>query len=488
VLGVAASDSRGRSPTVHVLLRTGLRVLASGETALGGAAGPDDVVSAPVIALPRRQVVAVTRGNALDRLFDADGYSRVAGVAVLLPSGPTTPEAVRELAAAGARAVLVDGPIPAGSLGVDEPVEVPIVGIAARAAAEVRSSLAAGVPVELGVGAADFGTNPELGAVAPFSSTGLALDGGLGTEVAAPGVGLVTSVPGRNEGGAARYGTLSGSSAAAAVVAGSAALLAEARPDLDAAGLRGALVATARRGVVGGGPGLVDPTAASSVELVADPPVAALGALVGKRNETSGHVQLRNVSRRVLVVRLLPGAAAAGVKVRTIPERVVLRPGRSAELRLAVTAAVRPAAPGALEGAVRAVVGPGTRLRIPWAAAVPVTRLPVVTRVKLSSAVFDASDRNPAVLSLVAGRVDGSAERPQLLPLSKLEIELYRGKRRVGTLVRLRDVLPGRYAFGLTGRGPRGARLPSGAYVLRVLGVPVGGGRATSESVPFRLR
>ena len=87
----------------------------------------------------------------------------------------------------------------------------------------------------------------------------------------------MTSVPGRNEGGAARYGTLSGSSAAAAVVAGAAALLAEARPDLDAAGLRGALVATARRGVGGGGPGVVDPTAASSVELVADPPVAALG-------------------------------------------------------------------------------------------------------------------------------------------------------------------------------------------------------------------
>jgi hypothetical protein len=488
VLGVAASDSRGQSPTVHILLRTGLRVLASGETALGGAVGPDDVVSAPVVALPRRQVVAVTRGKALDRLFDADGYSRVAGVAVLLPSGPTTPEAVRELAAAGARAVLVDGPIPAGSLGVDEPVEVPIVGIAPQAASDVRRSLAAGIPVELGVGAAAFGGNPELGAVAPFSSTGLALDGGLGTDVAAPGVGLVTSVPGRNEGGSARYGTLSGSSAAAAVVAGAAALLAEARPDLDAAGLRGALVATARRGAGGGDPGLVDPAAASSAELVADPPVAALGALVGKRNETFGHVTLRNVSRRPLVVRLVPGAAAAGVRVRTTPERLALQPGRSKELRIAVTAAVRPAAPGALEGVVRAVVGPGTRLRIPWTAAVPVNRLPVVTRVRLSSAVFAASDRSPAVLSLVAGRVDGSAERPQLLPLTKLEIELYRGKRRVGTLVRLRDVLPGRYAFGLTGRGPRGARLPAGAYTLRVLGVPVGGGPATSETVPFRLR
>jgi hypothetical protein len=488
VLGVAASDSRGQSPTVHILLRAGLRVLASGETALGGAAGPDDVVSARVVALPRRQVVAVTRGSALDRLFDRRGYSRVAGAAVLLPTGPTTPEAVRELAAAGARAVLVDGPIPAGSLGIDEPVEVPIVGVSAQVARQVRRSLAADVPVELGVGAAAFGSNPELGAVAPFSSSGLSLDGGAGAELAAPGVGLVTAVPGRNEGGAARYGTLSGSSAAAALVTGSAALLAQARPDIDAAGLRSALVATARRRTGALGPGIVDPAAASSVELVAEPPIVALGALVGKRSKTTGRVLLRNVSRRPLVVELGPGAAAAGVSVRTVPARVVVQPGRAKPVELSVTAKVRPQAPSALEGSVRAVARPGTRLRIPWTAAIPVTRLPVVSRVALSAPAFTASDRKPAILSLVAGRVDGSAERPQLLPLARLEIVLYRGKRRVGTLVRLRDVLPGRYALGLTGRGPRGARLPKGRYVVRVLGVPVGGGPATVHSVPFRLR
>jgi subtilisin family serine protease len=488
VLGVTASDSRGQSPTVHILLRAGLRVLASGQTALGGVAGPDDVVSAPVVAVPRRQVVAVTRGSALDRLFDAGGYSRVAGGAVLLPTGPTTPEAVRELAAAGARAVLVDGPIPAGSLGIDEPVEVPIVGVSAGAARQVRLSLAAGVPVELGVGAAAFDTNSQLGAVAPFASTGLSLDGGAGAEVAAPGVGLVTAVPGRNEGGAARYGTLSGSSAAAAIVTGAAALLAQARPDLDAAGLRSALVATARRSAGTLGPGTVDPAGASAVELVADPPIAALGALVGKGSRTAGRVRLHNVSRRPLVVDLRPGVSAAGVTVQAVPAHVVLQPGRERPIELSVAAKVRPAAPGALEGSVRAVVKRGARLRIPWAAAVPVTRLPVVGRVRLSAPAFAASDRKPAVLTLVAGRVDGSAERPQLLPLARLEIGLYRGKSRVGTLVRLRDVLPGRYAFGLTGRGPRGARLPKGAYVVRVIGVPVGGGPATTRNIPFRLR
>ncbi len=296
----------------------------------------------------------------------------------------------------------------------------------------------------------------------------------------------MTSVPGRSEGGAARYGTVSGSSAAAAVVAGAAALLAEARPDLDAAGLRGALVASARRGAGTVGPGLVSPAAASAVELVADPPVVALDPLVATRRRTAGRVTLRNVSRRVLVVRLQTGAAAAGVSVQTRPDRVVLRPGTSKRVDVTVTPTARPAAPGALEGVVRAVVGPGTRLRIPWTAAVPVAR-PAITRASLATAEFAASDRKPTVLTLVAGRVDGSVERPQLLPLAKLEIDLYRGKRRVGTLVRLRDVLPGRYAFGVTGRGPRGARLHPGAYELRIVGMPVGGG-ATTVTIPFRLR
>ena len=487
-LGVAAADSRVTSPTVHVLLRSGLRVLASGETPLGGAVGPDDVVSAPVVVLPGRQPVEVTRGSALDRLFDGDGYSRVAGAAVLLPRGPTTPETVRELAGAGARAVLVDGPIPAGSLGIDEPAEVPTVGLSSAAAAAARRALAAGVPVELGVGAAAFGENAALGAIAPFASTGLAFDGGPGVEVVAPGVGLVTSVPGRNEGGAARYGTLSGSSAAAAVVAGAAALLAQARPDLDGSGLRGALVAGARRSTAGADPGLVDAAAASAVELVAEPPVAALGAITEARPEARGRVLVRNVSRRVLVVRLSRGAAAAGVTVRARPERVVLRPGASRGIEVSVAARVLPAAPGALEGVVRAVVGPGTRLRIPWTAAVPVTRRPVVSGVSLSRTGFRPSDTQPAVLEFVAGRVDGSPERPQILPLSELEIELYRGRRRVGTLVRLRDLLPGRYAFGITGRGPRGGRLPSGAYALQVVGTPIGGGPATRVRLPFRLR
>jgi subtilisin family serine protease len=487
-LGVAATDSRRRSPTAHVLLRAGLGVLASGETPLGGAFGPGVVVDAPVVALPRNQVVAVTEGNALDRLFDADGYSRVAGSAALLPPGPTTPEVVSELSAAGVRAVLVQGPLPAGSLGLDDPVEVPIVGIPVHAAAELRAALRTDVPVELSVGASAFEQNAVFGAVASFSSTGLALDGSAQPELGAPGVGLVTSVPGRNEGGSARYGTISGSSAAAAVVAGAAALLADARPDLDAGGLRGALVASARRGAGGSTVGLVNPEGASAVELVADPPSVTLRALPGHAAKTTGQLTLRNVTRRPLAVRLRPGAAPAGIAVETSRRRIVLRPGRSATIGVTVHAETLPSPPSALAGTLVATAGRGMRLRIPWTVAIPVSRRPVVTGVALSKESFPPNDRSPAALSLVAGRVDGSAERPQILPLARLDVELYRGKRLLGRLARLRDLLPGRYTLGVTGRGPLGARLPTGSYVLRVVGAPVGGGRPTTVNVPFRLR
>ena len=60
-------------------------------------------------------------------------------------------------------------------------------------------------------------------------------------------------------------------------------------------------------------------------------------------------------------------------------------------------------------------------------------------------------------------------------------------RERLGLVARLRDVLPGRYAFGLTGRGPRGGALAKGPYRLRVLAVPPDG-PAEAETVNFRIR
>jgi hypothetical protein len=107
---------------------------------------------------------------------------------------------------------------------------------------------------------------------------------------------------------------------------------------------------------------------------------------------------------------------------------------------------------------------------------------------RLSQKVFEPSDIDPAVLTVVAGRVDGTIDRPQLLPLDQLTLDLYRAKKRLGRLALIRDMLPGRYAFGITGRAANGARLRPGAYELRLTATPVGGGPVDEQSVPFVIR
>ncbi len=492
VLTVAATDTRSLSPSVHVFLRAGLKVLESGEQPLGGTVVPDRTVTLPVVALtaPQRAVVGAPGG--FSRLFDKRGYSRVAGSAALLPFGTTSPEAVREVISAGARAVLVDGPVPAGAIGTQDPVEVAILGLARETAADTRAALAQGIPVLLSVGSASLGSNPRRSSIAPFSSSGLALDGAVKPELLAAGVGLATSEPGRNDEGAARYGTVSGSSAAAALVAGAAALVVQARPDLTAATLKGALVASARPlvGIAGAtAPRAVEPAGATGVELVARPTAIGLGAVTEAEQVIERTVTLTNVSRRPLSVTLDVGPPGRGGAVVTAkPARARVRAGKSVDVTVTATVPIVPRAPAALSGVLRARVAAGPTLRIPWSVAVPASGKPLVAIARLAPRRFKPSDLEPAVATIVAGRVDGTRDRPQLLPLESLEVELLRGERRLGTLLRLQDVLPGRYRFGVTGRGPRGGRLGRGDYTLRVVAVPVGGGEPDSASVQFTIR
>jgi subtilisin family serine protease len=486
-LTAGAVDTRRRTPTGHVLLLAGLRVLVSGNQPLGGVVSPTTSLSVPVVALARSGPAVVGDTGGFAKLFDDVGFSRVGGSAVLLPGGTSSPEAVREVVEAGARAVLVDGPLPAGSLGTDGPVEVPILGLPSAEAQAVRAALRRTIPVTLAVGAVAFDTSAALGEAAPFSSEGLAFDSGPKPEVSAAGVGLATSDPGRSEDGAARYGTLSGSSAAAALTAGAAALLAQARPDLDAAGLKEALVASSRH-TSGSASGGIDPSGAAAVELVADPPAVGFGVAVAEDSELARVVTLRNVSRRTLEITAEPGTAdAADIAVGVTPRVVRLRPGRSVKLAISVSVPLLPRAPAALGGAIRVKVRNGGTLQIPWTVAVPLSTGDLIPSAKLSEEAFAPSDIEPAVLTVIAGRVDGSPERPQLLPLAELSIDLYRGGKRLGRLALVRDVLPGRYSFGITGRGITGRHLRPGPYELHLTAVPVGGGTPDEEVVPFTI-
>jgi hypothetical protein len=55
-------------------------------------------------------------------------------------------------------------------------------------------------------------------------------------------------------------------------------------------------------------------------------------------------------------------------------------------------------------------------------------------------------------------------------------------------LARLRDVLPGRYSFGVTGRDPTGAVLPSGEYALHLVAWGTDVGAPTIRTVSFRIK
>ena len=202
----------------------------------------------------------------------------------------------------------------------------------------------AAIPVTLAVGAAAFDANAERGDAAPFSSEGLAFDGGPKPEVSAAGIGLATADPGRNEDGAARYGTLSGSSAAAALDRRRrrAARARRGPTSTPPASSRRSSPPSPRRGGATAA-GSVDPAGAAAVELVADPPAVGLGVALAENADVGRTVTLRNVSRRALELTIEPGAAdAADIEVDVAAARLrAAGPGASVEIAVAAT---RPAA------------------------------------------------------------------------------------------------------------------------------------------------
>jgi hypothetical protein len=339
-------------------------------------------------------------------------------------------------------------------------------------------------------------SNTGEGRVMQFSSTGLAFDGRVKPEVVAPGVALETAEPGANADGSARYGTVNGTSAAAALVAGAAALLAQARPYLDADALKSLLVGAARPlpddPVTAQGVGLIDLGGATATEVGASPASLALGRADARSWRTEQEFVLRNVSYRRLILSLdvqvaREGAAALRFDLR--PQHVSLGPGRSIRIhvRARVTSKLVGTAPA--EGVVSVTPAAGREIRVPWAITFGKRRQPELASVRLSTHAFSPSDAAPALLSFVAGSVRRSAGEPDVLPLSRLDLELWSPDGgRIGLLARLRDVLPGRYSFGVTGRDPTGAVLPSGEYQLRLVAFGTDTGPPTARTVGFTIK
>jgi subtilisin family serine protease len=464
-LTVGAADTRATTAQVRLEVRSGLSTLFAGTVPLDGAVAPPAPLS-----------LAVAGPRAAD-FFSAGGTSLVAGRAALVAAGPAPAAAVERAVTAGASAVLLDRALPAGGLGFDESTAIPVVSLPPAVARALRSRLAAGATATVSLVPAVPAANSDAGRVAGFSSTGLAFDGRVKPDLVAPGVALATSDPGADADGSPRFVTVNGSSAAAAVVAGAAALLAEKRPALHAAALAGLLAGTASPlpddAVTAQGAGLLDLHAAAAAQLAASP--ATLAFAHGDTSFTLTNLSSRELPVTLAVRRLDHGAAPA--RFTLVPARAVVRPGASVVLHL--RARGEP-----MEGVVVARVRGGSAIRVPWAI-VPASRGALLGAVSLAPTTFAPSDMRPALLTVNAGRVVGTGIRP----VARLDVELFRANGDpLGLLARLRDVLPGRIAFGLTGRDPAGRRLAPGAYVVRVVATSVDGSRGTRREVRFVLR
>jgi hypothetical protein len=238
------------------------------------------------------------------------------------------------------------------------------------------------------------------------------------------------------------------------------------------------------------GNGLVDVGAAAAGELATEPTALAFAPAAGKNWHGVQKLTIRNLSTRRLSLRVaVPQAGGAGLALVASPGRFRLRPGGRITIRIKASFSGTPAEAPPAEGTIEIGARSTTAVRVPWTIPFGRDTKPLLTGVRLSAKRFAPSDTTPAVLSFQAGGLGAGKTGAQIQPVGRLDMELTSAYgTSVGLLVRMRDLLPGRYAFGLTGRDPNGKTLPAGDYTLTLTAVPPDGSRATRRSVEFTIK
>ena len=138
-------------------------------------------------------------------------------------------------------------------------------------------------------------------------------------------------------------------------------------------------------------------------------------------------------------------------------------------------------------GVVEVVPDGGRALHVPWAVSFRRYSGSLLAHVRLRTPSFKPSDTAPAVLEVQAGRLvdDGGV---QVEPVSRLDVLLYDADGRfIGLLARVRDLLPGTYSFGITGRDPGGQVLEPGRYELRLAAWSTLAGKPDRSMIRFEI-
>ena len=492
VLAVGASDGRAALPRVAVKVRIGAIERTVDAAPLAGELAPAADVATPIVRItgptrsdPARVVGAAVSGGVEGDFRAVDGSSLVQGKAVLVErDGQSLLAKALAASAAGASSLVLygDDPVAAGALGLDDRVTIPVVVIPQVIGVELAAGLDLAVASAVQFSTSSVSVNDQAGRIAPFSSYGLAFDDHVKPDLVAPGVAVTTSSSG---GG---YAAVSGTSVAAAQVAGAVAVLREARPQLTPAQLRG-IVTSSSRPVAGSavdspgdtapveaqGGGQLDLTGALTQSLAPSPTTLSFGAFVQHAGQATRTLHLTNLGSAPLtatfaLLRDRAGDGDSTVELTADRTSITLAPGASGSVDLTLTLGGLPAQAGVIGGWIVVAPDGAAPLRVPWSAATTGDlKTPLIRSAVLDSASFAPGAEGAIASRLVLGLGDVGVTDPrvEIAPVGHFTVDLLRDGAEIARIVDERHLLPGTYRYGLTGHDPKtGKALEPGRYEL----------------------
>lgn len=504
-LTVGALEGSGAADTLPAV-RLGLAGEAGRATLdghlLGGNGTP---LRAPALGLvgPSQADPSAKRrasGSSVLEYFSVDARPRARGrlVVVQAIAGGTLATVAVAARAAGAAGVVVCDPSGARLRGVPRAAagDIPVIGLSGDAARRALDLTDDGEALAF-VSAPHAGSGDGEARVAPASSEGPTYALTPKPDLLATGTATAptvrrtrTSRTGRYRGhcgtfGCGGEGFAAGTSVAAARVAAVAARLARVRPAWTPRQLAAALVGTAELGSPGAPAGVPDPDRAAAAPLLAEPRALSLERRSGDRSfSVAGQVVLHNPGGRVRDVTM-GGELPGGLRVEIRPARLRLAPGAARRVTVRVTAPA-PIRTGFRVGGIELRTGGDTVARVPLA--IPVGPPPPAPLGALELVREEGRVRG---VRFAAGRVRRFGDARAVLPLGRLTLRLERAG---GEVVReltppggATDLLPGEYAYTLTGATLRELSAGTYRFVAEARGPGAGAVRSLKRSARFEI-
>lgn len=238
----------------------------------------------------------------------------------------------------------------------------------------IASNPGAQVTIDL----AGIETTSTANLLASFSSRGPTPDGLLKPDLVSTGTGLYLAVQDYDPQGemysANRYGAGDGTSFAAPITAGAAALVRQAHPGWTAAQVRSALINGASASVTledsqgytvdvrSTGSGLLNATAAVGATVLADPATVSFGTMSRGAPAKSKTITITNAGASSVALV----AAVSGTGVTITPANAAVPAGGSVAFTVAFSGASATAAEGAYSGLITFTSGSAVSLRVPY--------------------------------------------------------------------------------------------------------------------------